>query len=84
MAVTQKIANKLNRIYHPGTNKSLLFRYHDPRILSAFLPAYNAGQAKAFFAPPKSGSPKQTMAKAWTGFPGQLLVISNAVERSDI
>jgi hypothetical protein len=41
MAVTRKNTNKLDRVYSPDTNKTLLSRYCDPRMLSAFLPVGN-------------------------------------------
>ncbi|WP_268120925.1 hypothetical protein [Methylobacter sp. YRD-M1] len=42
MAVTRKNTNKLDRVYGPDTNKTLLSRYCDPRMLSAFLLVGNA------------------------------------------
>lgn len=42
---------KLNMVYEPETNKPLLFRYYDPRVLNIFLPTCDAQQVQAFFGP---------------------------------
>lgn len=42
---------KLNMVYDPETNKSLLFRYYDPRVLTTFLPTCDAKQVSDFFGP---------------------------------
>jgi hypothetical protein len=44
---------KLNMVYDQELHKSLLFRYYDPRVLSAFLPTCSAGQSAEFFGPVK-------------------------------
>lgn len=47
MAVTQKIASKMNRVfYHPTTHKSLLLRYY-LRVLNAFQLTCSVEYAKA-------------------------------------
>lgn len=40
---------KLNMVYEPETNKPLLFRYYDPRVLNVFLPTCDEKQLKEFF-----------------------------------
>ncbi|MCL7421751.1 MAG: DUF4123 domain-containing protein [Methylobacter sp.] len=45
---------KLNMVYDAESHKSLLFRYYDPRVLSAFLPSCDAAQAETFFGPVKT------------------------------
>jgi hypothetical protein len=42
---------KLNMVYDSETNKPLLFRYYDPRVLSVFLPTCDAKQVGEFFGP---------------------------------
>lgn len=42
---------KLNMVYDPESNKPLLFRYYDPRVLNSFLPTCDAEQTEAFFGP---------------------------------
>ncbi len=41
----------LNMVYDPESNKPLLFRYYDPRVLSVFLPTCDDEQTAAFFGP---------------------------------
>jgi hypothetical protein len=45
---------KLNMVYDPESNKSLLFRYYDPRVLSVFLPSCNTEQLAEFYGPIKT------------------------------
>ncbi len=42
---------KLNMVYEPESNKPLLFRYYDPRVLRLFLPTCDKEQANEFFGP---------------------------------
>jgi len=42
---------KLNMVYDPETNKPLLFRYYDPRVLTVFLPSCDTKQVTEFFGP---------------------------------
>jgi hypothetical protein len=49
MAVTRKNTKKLDVVYVSETNKTLLSRYCDPRMLSTLLPFYNAEQIAEFF-----------------------------------
>jgi len=44
----------LNMVYDPESNKSLLFRYYDPRVLSVFLPSCNPEQLTEFYGPIKA------------------------------
>lgn len=45
---------KLNMVYDPELHQSLLFRYYDPRVLSAFLPTCSGEQSAEFFGPVKT------------------------------
>lgn len=42
---------KLNMVYDPETNRPLLFRYYDPRVLTTFLPTCDTRQVPEFFGP---------------------------------
>ena len=42
---------KLNLVFDPQTQRSLLFRYYDPRVLRVFLPTCDAAQLAEFFGP---------------------------------
>lgn len=42
---------KFNMVYDPASQRPLLFRYYDPRVLNNFLPICEAAQAQAFFGP---------------------------------
>jgi hypothetical protein len=42
---------KLNMVYDPATQRPLLFRYYDPRVLRAFLPTCDKTQSAEFFGP---------------------------------
>jgi hypothetical protein len=42
---------KLNMVYESETNKPLLFRYYDPRVLNVFLPTCDEEQLNELFGP---------------------------------
>ena len=42
---------KFNMVYDPDGNRSLLFRYYDPRVLRIFLPSCDKKQMAEFFGP---------------------------------
>ncbi len=42
---------KFNMVYDPDSNRPLLFRYYDPRVLRVFLPTCDAKQMAEFFGP---------------------------------
>lgn len=42
---------RLTMVYEPETNKPLLFRFYDPRVMNVFLPTCDNKQAQEFFGP---------------------------------
>ncbi len=71
---------KLNMVYDPELHQSLLFRYYDPRVLSAFLPTCSAEQSVEFFGPVKAWLTETDSGENLTRFfRDQLRVVSDKV-----